>query len=98
MMDSSNKNSFASNPFLALFSPNFENRSQVNTISDQEQTITQPDSISLVSLKEQQTNSGDTLSPVKTAKDVDEQILNDVLQKVFLVTLDNGKMFMIFSG
>ena len=86
-MASSDKESLTSNPFLALFSTNLESRTSHGSTIPEQEPLTQQDSISLVSLKHQQKQISSSTNDVEA----DEQMLNDVLQRVFLVTIDNGK-------
>lgn len=94
-MDTSNKETLGTNPFLALFTSNFESRSNDVTLVGQEPTIKQGP-ISLVGLEDQQhqiakSDNLSLLSASKSTVDNEDQIINDVLQKVFLITVDNGK-------
>lgn len=94
-MDSSNKETFGTNPFLALFSNNFGPSSHGSLRLDQELTKTEDPLPRLVSVKDQekQTENTDLFSALSTSKDteIDGQIINDILQRVFLITLNNGK-------
>ena len=92
-MDTSNNGTLGANPFLALFSPSVINKVDNNSDADHE-TLTEQDPITLVEVQKQQKqitqNSSPSTSLSSIVKDDEPIIVNDVLQRVFLITINEG--------